>query len=222
MTEIRERERARSPFGPRVGHDMGNGHPLLFGMSPVIEMDAWPDGGGYPSNFLVRAYDTLGATDPGRVLHLCSGSVRVGVTVDIRAETKPRVVADVRALPFRDESFDWIMADPPYSEAYADNLYDTKDQYPKPGVIAREACRVLRPGGRFGILHFVVPMNPRELRLVRVWGVTFGAGYRIRAWSVFEKRAESSWIEGYERPSRWKGQRAARGKEPRTARARVA
>lgn len=196
-------------FGPRIGLKGGKGHPLLFGMSPTLDFNDFEDGGGYPSGFMAKAYETLMCTDPSRVLHLCSGSVNVGVRVDVRVEMRPTVVADCRATPFRDESFDWIMADPPYSEAYADNLYDTKDEYPKPGQIMREANRLLRPGGRVGLLHFMVPPNPRTLQLVGVWGLTFGAGYRIRAWSVYEKR-QTPWL-GIEHGSRWTKQREARG-----------
>jgi hypothetical protein len=167
--------------------DQGSGHPVLFGFSPAMVMDAFPDGGGYPIRFLDRAYPTLGVTDPTKVLHLCSGSVRVGVTVDIRPEMHPSIVADCRAVPLPDESFDWIMADPPYSEQYAENLYGTGKDYPKPSEILREACRLLRSGGRVGILHFQVPMHRPPLRMVGVWGVSTGAGYAIRAWTVFEK-----------------------------------
>ncbi len=100
---------------------------------------------------------------------------------------QPTVIADVRSLPFANESFDWIMADPPYSEEYARNLYGTGTVYPTPGSILSEATRVLRNGGRIGILHFQVPMSRKPLSLVQVYGVTTGAGYAIRAWSVFEK-----------------------------------
>ncbi len=48
-----------------------------------LHSDDFPEAGGYPLQFLPLAYKTLGATDPSRVLHLCSGSVRVGVTVDL-------------------------------------------------------------------------------------------------------------------------------------------
>jgi hypothetical protein len=82
------------------------------------------------------------------------------------------------------------MADPPYAESYAENLYGTGKTYPRPGAILREATRLLIPGGRVGILHFVVPMSRKPLNLVGVWGITTGAGYAIRAWSVFEKEGE--------------------------------
>lgn len=172
---------------PSQTGDQGEGHPVLFGFAPALVYEAHPDGGGYPIGFLERAYSTLGVTDPTKVLHLCSGSLRIGVTVDIRPEMKPQIVADCRAVPLPDESFDWIMADPPYAESYAEQLYGTGRDYPKPGQIVKEMARLLRPGGRCGLLHFMVPMNTAGMKMVGVWGVSTGAGYAIRAWTVFEK-----------------------------------
>jgi tRNA G10 N-methylase Trm11 len=103
---------------------------------------------------------------------------------------RPDVVADCRNTPFPDSSFRWIMADPPYAESYAHNLYDTEAHYPKPGEIAREALRLLVPGGYFGLLHFMVPMTRRPLRIVRVYGITTGAGYAIRAWTLMRKEVD--------------------------------
>jgi len=163
------------------------GHPVLFGFAPALTFVAHPDGGGYPIGFVEKAYATLNVRDPQRVLHLCSGSMRQGVRIDVRASMRPSVVADCRKTPFASESFRWIMADPPYAETYAEQLYDTKTRYPKPGEILTEAARLLIPGGRFGILHFLVPHARHGLRLVGVWGVSTGCGYAIRAWSVFEK-----------------------------------
>jgi SAM-dependent methyltransferase len=178
--------RARVSMPSRDG-DQGNGHPLLFGFQPSLDFVPHPDGGGYPIGFLERAYATLGVTDPDKVLHLCSGSMRRGVRVDIRPEMEPDIVADCRDVPLPDESFDWIMADPPYSEQYATNLYGTGGDYPKPGQILREASRLLRPGGMVGLLHFQVGMSRPPLELVKVYGVTTGMGYAIRAWSVYRK-----------------------------------
>lgn len=174
-------------FGPHSKPSKGKGHPIMFGFKEAEHFDPFPDGGGYPKNFLIRAFETLGVTDPDKVLHLCSGSMRSGCTVDIRAEVGPDIIADCRDVPLPDESVDWIMSDPPYSKEYANNLYGTGDSYPLPGQILKESCRLLKPGGRVGILHFQVPMSRKPLRLVGVWGITTGAGYNIRAWSVFEK-----------------------------------
>ena len=180
---------------PSKTGDQGNGHPLLFGFEPSMDFVPHPDGGGYPLGFLERAYVTLGGADPDKVLHLCSGSMRRGVRVDIRPEMEPDIVADCRAVPLPDESFDWIMADPPYSEDYATNLYGTGVDYPKPGQILREATRLLRPGGMVGLLHFQVGMSRPPLQLVKVYGVTTGMGYAIRAWSVYRKAQRGFWEE---------------------------
>jgi hypothetical protein len=146
------------------------------------------DGGGYPIGFVEWAYGLMGVTDPAKVLHLCSGSMRSGVRVDVRPEMQPDILADCRKVPLPDESIDWIMADPPYSAEYAANLYGTEDHYPQPGQIMREACRLLKPGGKVGLLHFQVPMIRKPLGIVSVYGVTTGSGYAIRAWTLCEKR----------------------------------
>lgn len=192
---IRDRLRTRAknrPIDPRVAAAVAarKGRPMLFAFEPAWALDEWTDG-GYPIGFLERAYQTLGVTDAGRVLHLFAGGVRSGVTVDIREHTKPKVVADVRALPFADASFDWIMADPPYAESYAQQLYGSGSSYVRPTHILAAANRLLRPQGRIGLLHYVVPMPDRNrlpgLSLVRVYGVYCGPAQAIRAWSVWEK-----------------------------------
>lgn len=183
-TELHDRLRRRENAGNR------HGQPCLFGFEPALGFageEAVDVPGQYAKSFMRKAYATLGVEDPSRVLHLCSGSVRVGVTVDIRIEVRPRVVADVLALPFRDESFDWIMADPPYAESYAEHLYGTGARYPRPSHVLASAERVLRPGGRVGLLHYLAPRARGALRLVGVWGVYLGTDMPIRAWSVYEK-----------------------------------
>ncbi len=130
-------------------------------------------------------------TDPAKVLHVCSGSMRVGVTLDLRQSMKPRVVGDALHLPFRDRVFRWAMADPPYSVAYAENLYGTGDRYPPPKTLLAEVARVLVPGGRVGLLHHMTPLVPPGLRLVKVYGVSTGCGYQMRAWTVLERPDDS-------------------------------
>lgn len=197
----------REDLGQRVGHfrrPIGrrgerpaviSGHPaVITRFEPAMFAD-FPEAGGYPLQFLPLAYQTLGVTNPAEVLHLCAGSVEVGVTVDIRPGTRPDVVADCRCLPFADESFRWVMADPPYSRRWARQLYGlTKRHYPTPLAIVREAARILKPGGRVGVLHYQMAPAPgfrgrgsRALRLVGVWGLVLGPATQIRAWTVYEK-----------------------------------
>lgn len=175
-------------FGPKSSTSKGKGHPIMYGKpKKAMLFDDFPEGGGYPHGFLEWAFGIMRVTDPEKVLHLCGGSVKSGVTVDIRPEKNPSIVADCRSVPLQDESFDFILADPPYAEDYAKNLYGTQDVYPKPGEILKEASRLLKPYGKVGLLHFIVPMSRKPLKLLGVWGITTGAGYAIRAWSLFEK-----------------------------------
>lgn len=179
-------------FGPKLGSGItlkapGRGHPRLAGTCVATHFDPFPDGGGYPYKFVDWAMKEMGCTDARQILHLCSGSMRSGTRVDIRESMKPTVVADVRRLPFPDCSFDFIMADPPYSKEYASNLYGTGDAYPPPGAIVKEACRVLRPGGCLGLLHFMVPMITKPMQIIRIYGITTGSGYAIRAWTLMVK-----------------------------------
>jgi SAM-dependent methyltransferase len=150
----------------------------MFRVSEVVDFGVFEDGGGFPTGFLEFAYRTLGCDQPDRVLHVCSGSVRGPFTVDVRTSVRPAVRALAQALPFLDGSFRWVIADPPYSRTWAKVLYGiTVRKYPTPGAIVREALRVLEPGGRLGLLHYMVP------------GITVGPGSTIRCWTVLEKRA---------------------------------
>ena len=165
----------------------GKGHPILYGMPEAEYFGDFPDGGGYPHGFLRRAFDIMTVTDPTKVLHVCSGSMKVGIRVDIRPEMEPTVVADARNLPFADDSFEWVMADPPYSREYAANLYGTGDVYPDPHGLAQECIRVLKPGGRMGFMHHIVPKVKKPGQLLKVYTITQGMGYNVRAWSVWTK-----------------------------------
>jgi hypothetical protein len=167
------------PNNPRSA---GKGHPVMYGdPHRVHHFDPFPEGGGSPLRFVEWALDTMGCSDPSQVLHLCSGSLVTGTTVDIRPETNPDIVADCRSVPLPDESFDFIPAD------YAKNLYGTGDHYPTPFQIMKEATRLLRPGGQFGLLHTQVPIIRRPMKVSNVYGVTVGCGYNIRAWTLMNK-----------------------------------
>lgn len=171
----------------------GTGHGPMFGNPrEALHFGLFPDGGGYPLGFMEWALgeferESDREVDYNRVLHLCSGSVKTGVRVDIRPEVNPDIVADCRSVPLPDGSVDFIMADPPYSEAYAEQLYGTREHYPKPGQILGEASRLLKPGGYAGILHHQVPVFRKPLKLVRVYAVHRGLGFGLVAWSLLRK-----------------------------------
>lgn len=146
--------------------------------------------GQYPKGFIAWASSLLRAAPP-EIVHVCSGSLPPGtgrLRIDLRGGAAPDVRADGRALPFADASFDAIMIDPPYSVEYAQGLY--KGEYPRPKHLLEEAARVLRPCGRIGFLHFIVPNPPPGCKIESIRGVTTGGGFRIRAFTIFEKAQE--------------------------------
>lgn len=178
---------------PREGDRRRNGAPprppALWNVRPTVDLDEQGEWGQYPKDFLAWATRVIGCRR-SEVLHICSGSLPLGegVRVDLRSSVRPDVVADGRRLPFADGSFAGVLIDPPYSLEYARDLYET--EYPRPSHLLAEALRVVQPCGRFGILHFLVPMSLKGSSLVGVYGLTTGAGYRIRAFTVFARDQE--------------------------------
>jgi hypothetical protein len=171
-------------------------HERGYVLDQVLRENADPDGfnvfGRYPKGFLNHLYRHrwLGDVRADEVLHVCSGmlSDTERWTVDVRRAARPRIVADGCALPFREASWKAVLLDPPYSEEYARMLYGTKN--PRPSHLLREAARVVRPGGRIGIMHVAVPFTPPGCWLVNVYGITTGTGYRIRALTIFEREQD--------------------------------
>jgi len=173
------------PLNPRAKKQ---GHPIMYGKpQPVTHFDPFPDGGGYPKGFIEWALQHMNA-QPEQILHLCSGSVKTGTTIDIRPQTNPHIVADCRQTPFPDETFTHILADPPYSQEYANNLYNTANHYPTPYQIIKEASRILKPGGLIGLLHTQIPVIRKPMKILSIHGITLGCGYHIRAWTLLEKQ----------------------------------
>lgn len=166
------------------------GRPVLWDVRESVNFEPSPVWGCYPIGFVDWA---LGAIEcrASDVLHVCSGALGHdvgGVRLDLRATAAPDVRADGRNLPFRGGAFTGVLIDPPYSLEYARDLYG--GTYPRPSHLLREAARVLRPGGRVGFLHFLVPMPGSPLLSIRrTWGVTTGCGYRIRAFTVLQRRS---------------------------------
>jgi len=180
------------------GFEYSPGRAPLWNATPAADFQPAPVWGAFPKGFVGYALAAL-RCPPTEILHVCSGmlttaEVRGGLRIDMRLAARPDIQADGRCLPFRDSAFSGVLIDPPYSTEYARELYAT--DYPRPSHLLNEAARVLRPGGRVGFIHFLVPMVGRsKLRFERVLGVTQGCGYRIRAFTLFVKRGADLFTE---------------------------
>lgn len=162
--------------------------------------------GAYLGGFPERARALLGCkiTDP--VLHVCGGMARYypyyggfgpkDRTLDLDPDTKPDFLQDARdKWPFTPDKGEggfkqpWggILIDPPYSPEDATHYRPGAEKYPKPNQLLARAFEVLPPGGRVGIIHYIIPSPPKEARFVAMVGVMCGFNNRIRAYSVFEK-----------------------------------
>jgi SAM-dependent methyltransferase len=108
-----------------------------------------------------------------------------GIRVDIRPEARPDFLADGRNLPFADGSHAAVMLDPPYSEGYAKSLYGVA--YARPSHLLREAARVVRPGGRIAIVHYITPKPVKGIRFVKAFGVATGFDMPMRALTIYER-----------------------------------
>lgn len=164
--------------------------------------------GAYLGGFPERARALLGCklTDP--VLHVCGGKAKYypykrgfgpnDKTLDLDPACNPDFLQDARlpwtnTLPLSPTGsgarVDWsgILIDPPYSEADAAHYTVGSDAYPKPNKLIENAFQVLPPGGRVGIIHYIVPSPPKDAIFVAVVGVMCGYNNRIRVYSVFER-----------------------------------
>ena len=109
-----------------------------------------------------------------------------GITVDkVRDAVRcPQVVADARALPFQNNSFDLILSDPPYSDKDAENYGTGHFPFRK---AMREFHRVLRPNGHLALLHVMTPsFSTKVWKWVGMIGVLTGTNSRMRVLSIFE------------------------------------
>lgn len=150
--------------------------------------------GMYPAILIAKLLPWL-KCDRRHVLHVCSGGLArgEGIRVDMRAAARPDIIADGRALPLADASVAAVLLDPPYSEHYARELYGV--DYPRPAHLLAEAARVVRPGGRIGFVHYIVPNPPAGTHFVKVFGLSMGFGYPTRAVTFYERDQESLFQE---------------------------
>jgi len=160
--------------------------------------------GAYIGGFPERARALLGVHIDDPVLHVCGGMAKLypyrrafgplDMTLDLDPATNPDFLQDARdPLPKNPHGCDeWgaILIDPPYSEADAAHYAPGASKYPSPNLLVRNALAAVCPGGRVGIIHYLLPSPPKGSVFVAAVGVICGFNNRIRILSVFERSAE--------------------------------
>jgi hypothetical protein len=94
-----------------------------------------------------------------RVLNLFCGMNKQGFRVDIKPEVKPDLVCDAHVISkYVNDTFDIILADPPYSNEESKEIYGTPNLEYK--LWTKEATKVLNRGGLLIIYHKRIMGNP--------------------------------------------------------------
>lgn len=111
--------------------------------------------GGFPLHFEKLIYKEIGINPRfDKILHPFGGRAEIGYKLDLKRGVKPDIIGDAHYLPFKDEIFDCVIIDPPYTEIYAKRLYGL-ERKPKFWTYINEAVRVLKDGGILVIYHYL-------------------------------------------------------------------
>lgn len=127
------------------------------------------------------------------VLHVCAGTIKEGICIDLNSEFNPTIVADAHHLPFMDNTFDNVVMDPPYNDDYVQHYSDIAQTQARTypdfilGRALKECSRVCRIGGNIILFHWLIAIRPPYTTRVLMAAVTMGPSKRIRCLQVFKK-----------------------------------
>jgi len=148
--------------------------------------------GSYPAGFLKRLKSSFKDFLPASnmdILHVCSGRLppEEGMRLDISEEYDPDILSNAEDMSqINDESFLWVIADPPYNEE-ASRKYYGRPLLNKVKMI-REMARVCKEGGYVALLDQYSPNSfPRCLKRNALIGITSVPNTDMRVFTVWQK-----------------------------------
>jgi len=148
--------------------------------------------GAYPAGFLKRfksAFKDFLPQNNNDILHICSGRLppTEGIRLDANADYDPDILSDAENIPqVKDESFEWVIADPPYNEEASQKYYGVP-LLSKVKMI-REMTRVCKVDGYIALLDQYSPNSfPRCLKRIALIGVTSVPNTDMRIFTVWQK-----------------------------------
>ena len=152
--------------------------------------------GSFPLHFERKLLNLLELNENDhKILHPFGGKAQFGVRCDIKLEVEPDYICDAHALPFRDNTYDLVVLDPPYSEAYSKRLYGTGKLKFK--TYTAEAVRVCKEGGYVVMYHYLATPRIENTILVKRIFLETRVWHKLRCVHIHQKRSEL-WIKEYE------------------------
>ena len=144
------------------------------------------NGGQYPYKYL-EMIDYLFGPEINTI-EVCSRHVNGCFTVDINPDTNPSLADDAQQLSLvADNSFNRWRADPPYNEATALSMYNTK--LPNTAKLLTAGARVCKPNSLMFLL--LGPQNyqycPKGIKRIGWIAITIVPNNELRALHIFYK-----------------------------------
>jgi hypothetical protein len=145
--------------------------------------------GSFPLHFETKLLKELGIGKNDTILHPFGGKAEFGLRCDINPATNPDIVCDAHNLPFKNDTFDLVILDPPYSDKYSKDLYKTGKL--KFGVYTKEAVRVCKPGKYVVFYHEYAAPILKGTKLVKRIFMETRVWHKLRCIHIYQKDPQS-------------------------------
>ena len=137
--------------------------------------------GAYPHGYLDRIYALFPKTD--KTLHLFSGSIEDD-SMD-KVDLKYGINAETMSKDLKNNYYDLILADPPYSVEDCDHY---KCSMVKRNVVFKECYKVMEKGGFLIWLDQILPQYRKiEFKVIARIGMVKSTNHRFRVITIFQK-----------------------------------